>query len=88
MQIIDVVFDKNSIDTKEEATMEIIKKGTKTPPDKITYVTKCRTCGCEFTYMERDIKKVCVEDITKVVCPQCNYWVYPIIKRKYKGGKK
>lgn len=52
MQIIDVVFDKNSIDTKEEVTMKIIKKGTKTPPDKITYVTKCRTCGCEFTYMK------------------------------------
>lgn len=68
--------------------MKIIKKGTKTPPDKFTYVKKCEVCGCKFTYMEEDIKKVCVEDITKIVCPQCNYWVYPIIKRKYKGDVK
>lgn len=88
MQIIDVVFDKNSIDTKEEVTMKIIKKGTKTPPDKITYVTKCRTCGCEFTYMKGDIKYQYINDVSGVVCPQCNYWVFPFIKRKYKGDKK
>lgn len=34
--------------------MKIIKKGTKTPPDKRIYITKCRTCGCVFTYMEKD----------------------------------
>ena len=68
--------------------MKIIKEGTKTPPDKRIYIAKCRTCGCVFTYMEEDIKKLFPDDITKVACPQCNYWVYPIIKRKYKGDKK
>lgn len=88
MQIIDVVFDKNSIDTKEEVTMKIIKKGTKTPPDKITYVTKCRTCGCEFTYMKGDMEYIFWEDIPTVKCPQCDYSVNIFIKRKYKGDKK
>lgn len=36
--------------------MKIIKKGTKTPPDKRIYITKCRTCGCVFTYMEKDME--------------------------------
>lgn len=68
--------------------MEIIKKGTKTPPDKRVYITKCRTCGCEFTYMEKDIKLLYSSDFERVECPQCNYWTVPIIKRKYKGGDK
>lgn len=68
--------------------MEIIKKGTKTPPDKRIYITKCRTCGCEFTYMGGDMNYYYLADRKGVVCPQCNYWVYPIIKRKYKGDKK
>ena len=65
--------------------MKIIKKGTKTPPDKRIYIAKCRTCGCEFTYMEKDIKYCSIDDCGGVVYPQCNYWVYPFIKRKYKG---
>lgn len=68
--------------------MEIIKKGTKTPPDKRICIAKCRTCGCEFTYMEGDLKYHYLADRKGVVCPQCNYLVYPIIKRKYKRGKK
>ena len=31
--------------------MQIIKKGTKVTPNKIVYITECRTCGCEFTYL-------------------------------------
>lgn len=68
--------------------MKIIKKGTKTPPDKITYFTKCRTCGCVFTYMNKDMEYICWEDIPTVKCPQCDYWVSLFIKRKYKGDKK
>ena len=67
--------------------MEIIKKGTKTLPDKRIYIAKCRTCGCEFTYMEEDMKP-CTSDSMGIICPQCNYWVHPFIKRKYKGDKK
>ena len=68
--------------------MKIIKKGTKTPPDKITYITKCKTCGCKFIYMEKDI---CLgwfcEDYLK--CPQCSYKVsMPTFKKKYKGDDK
>lgn len=66
----------------------IIKKGTKTPPDKRIYVAKCRACGCEFIYMEEDMKYSYLTDCKGVVCPQCNYWVYPFIKRKYKGDVK
>ena len=36
--------------------MKIIKKGTKTPPNKQVYVIKCRTCGCIFTYKEEDMR--------------------------------
>ena len=68
--------------------MKIIKKGTKTPPDKRIYIAKCRVCGCEFIYMEEDMKYSYLTDCKGVVCPQCNYWVYPFIKRKYKGDVK
>lgn len=64
--------------------MEIIKRGTKTPPNKIVYITKCRKCGCVFTYIESD--RHYGYDGTKLACPQCTYYVYPLIKRKYKGG--
>ena len=43
---------------------QILKKGTKIPPNKRIYFKKCRTCGCKFTYQEKDtiIKKfVCME---------------------------
>ena len=68
--------------------MKIIKKGTKTPPDKITYITKCKTCGCKFIYME---KEICLgwfcEEYLK--CPQCSYKVsMPTFKKKYKGDDK
>lgn len=68
--------------------MKIIKKGTKTPPDKIVYITKCKTCGCKFIYMEKDI---CLgwfcEEYLK--CPQCSYKVsMPTSKKKYKGDDK
>ena len=68
--------------------MEIIKEGTKTPPDERIYIAKCRTCGCEFTYMKGDMKYYYPTDSKGVTCPQCNYWVYPFIKRKYKGDVK
>lgn len=65
--------------------MEIIEKGTKTPPIKIVYITKCRTCGCKFTYKEEDVKSSwCDEECLR--CPQCSYTVtVPIFKKKYKG---
>ena len=66
--------------------MEIIKRGTRTPPDKIIYITKCKTCGCKFTYTKEDDKNIWKDEGLKLVCPQCNYFVYPLIKRKYKGG--
>lgn len=66
--------------------MKIIKKGTKTPPDKRIYITKCNTCGCKFTYMEKDFAYLGIEATNVVECPQCNYYVpVPLIKRKYKG---
>lgn len=68
--------------------MEIIKKGTKTPPDKRVYIAKCRVCGCIFTYMEKDMEYRYPNDSEGVTCPQCNYWVFPFIKRKYKGDVK
>lgn len=63
--------------------MEIIEKGTKTPPDKKVYITKCKICGCKFTYMEADINYRLTGD--KLKCPQCDYYIdVPSIKRKYK----
>lgn len=68
--------------------MKIIKRGTKTPPDKRIYVGKCRLCGCKFTYMEKNITWIST-DIDAVACPQCNYYVpIPLIRRKYKGDDK
>lgn len=42
--------------------IEIIKHGTK-------QVTKCKKCGCEFSYEEEDVR---VTPLNKSVeCPQC-----------------
>lgn len=64
--------------------MEIIKKGTKTLPEEIIYVAKCRTCGCKFTYTNRNFRYV-DECSVRLVCPQCKYYVsVPWIRKKYK----
>nr|DAO32459.1 MAG TPA: DNA-directed RNA polymerase [Caudoviricetes sp.] len=67
--------------------MKIIKSGTKTPPKKQIYVIKCRTCGCVFTYMEKDMHYITVDSIG-VYCPECNYSNVPFIRKKYKGEDK
>lgn len=69
--------------------MKIIKKGTKITLDKKVYITKCRVCGCKFTYMEKDIG-FSIFPISHyfIECPQCSYEVLvPTFKKKYKGGK-
>lgn len=64
--------------------MKIIKKGTKTPPNKIVYITKCKTCGCKFTYMEEDaMLSWFMENYLK--CPQCSYLQFIVWKKRYKG---
>lgn len=69
--------------------MKIIKKGTKTLPKEIVYVTRCKTCGCKFTYAITDIDFSSDTLCGKIWCPQCNYRVkIPFIKRKYKGDDK
>lgn len=67
--------------------MKIIKSGIKTPPKKQIYVIKCRTCGCVFTYMEKDMQYITVDSIG-VYCPECNYSNVPFIRKKYKGEDK
>lgn len=67
--------------------MKIIKKGTKTPPDKIVYITKCRTCGCVFTYKLENMRYI-AENTIGIYCPECDYSNVPIIKKKYKGDDK
>ena len=67
--------------------MKIIKSGTKTPPDKIVYITKCRTCGCKFTYKLGDMRYISTNTLG-VYCPECDYSNVPIIKKKYKGDDK
>ena len=67
--------------------MKIIKRGTKTPPDKQVYVVKCRTCGCVFTYKLGDMRWIST-GILGVYCPECGYSNVPFIKKKYKGGKR
>ncbi len=66
--------------------MKIIKKGTKTLPDKQIYVIKCRTCGCVFTYKKQDMRYI-TENTICVYCPECEYSNVPFIKRKYKVGE-
>lgn len=70
--------------------MKIIKKGTKTPPDKFTYIKKCEVCGCKFTYTLNDIDCAIIPGYYRFLnCPQCEYRVsVPTIKRKYKGDDK
>lgn len=43
--------------------IKIIKYGTRE-------VTKCDSCGCEFSYEEEDIK-LFVSAKRAVICPQC-----------------
>ena len=38
--------------------VKIIKRRTKTPPNKKVYITKCKICGYKFTYMENDIFEI------------------------------
>lgn len=68
--------------------VEIIKRGTKTPPNKKVYITKCKICGYKFTYMENDIKYIqndCLGSYKELKCPQCHYYIdVPFIKRVYK----
>lgn len=66
----------------------IIKKGTKTPPDKQIYVTKCRVCGSIFTYKIEDMHYKEKTGLVYVICPACEYPKYPFINRKYKGNNK
>lgn len=56
---------------------QIIKKGTKIPPNKRIYLKKCRTCGCKFTYQEKDMFRC-----DYVSCPQCGYTNFITIKRR------
>lgn len=67
--------------------MKIIKKGTKTPPDKQVYVIKCRTWGCVFTYKLKNMRYITM-DTLGVYCPECDYSNVPLIRRKYKGDDK
>lgn len=66
--------------------MKIIEKGTKILPEEKVYITKCKTCGCKFTYKMSDIEYIGIDCEGLIMCPQCNRRVYvPLIKRKYKG---
>lgn len=67
--------------------MKIIKKGTKITPDKKVYITKCRICGCKFTYMEKDTDFTIFSTLCDFInCPQCSYKIpVPFFKKKYKG---
>lgn len=67
--------------------MKIIKKGTKTLPNEIIYIIKCRTCGCKFTYNKPDITYIGYDGIRAVACPQCEYYCHINFKKKYKGGE-
>lgn len=50
--------------------------------------TKCDVCGCKFTYMEKDIHYKEKTNSAYVICPECDYYKYPFINRKYKGDKR
>lgn len=70
--------------------MKIIKKGTKTLPEEVVYVTRCKVCGCKFTYTIKNITfSIFPEELSgKLRCPQCKYLkAVPLIKRKYKGSE-
>ena len=69
--------------------MKIIKKGTKTLPEEIVYVKKCKVCGCKFTYTTENITFTIFPDNHWFLeCPQCEYRLaVPTFKRKYKGDK-
>ena len=62
--------------------MEILKRGTKIPPNKQVYVMKCRTCGCVFTYKEQNFEYIGADNTSCVACPQCNYYNFvPFFKK-------
>lgn len=55
---------------------EIIKEGKKLPFAPYVYITKCRKCGCKFTYEFDDIERPhCIDFwyIKYVECPQCRH---------------
>lgn len=65
--------------------INILKKGYKTKPKDIIYVTKCGTCGCKFTYQIDDLFYRNFDEY--VTCPDCGHNIYMFFKKKYKGDK-
>lgn len=72
---------------EEERKSTIIKNGTRITLDSRTYVTKCRICGCVFTYKKEDVCHNSAYALSYVFCPECDCLKFLFIKRKYKGGK-
>lgn len=62
----------------------VLEKGTK----PIKFITKCKKCGCKFTYDYEDIHHSYVLEDDYVECPQCTVYCYIIFKRKYRPKNK
>lgn len=57
--------------------IEVISKGTKTPP---TYTRTCPECGCKFSYVYKDtIGCNWLGGYQAVICPQCDYPVAHLV---------
>lgn len=62
--------------------IQIIKPGTKK-------ITKCESCGCQFSYEEEDVKTVLTSTSMQwVVCPQCEKKVMLVTVRVPKDASK
>ena len=55
--------------------IQIIKKGTKK-------ITKCESCGCQFSYEEEDIDSATKPPFEQwIICPQCEKKISIVAQR-------
>lgn len=54
--------------------MKILKNGNKVPYDEREYLAKCKSCGCQFSYKEKN-KYFTYDGEEYVFCPQCKFSV-------------
>lgn len=65
----------------------VLEKGTKPIKEPTKFITKCKKCGCKFTYDYEDI--ILLWELNYgVACPQCEYIRDLFILRKYRPKNK
>lgn len=70
-----------------KSILEVGRKNAKESKTYITYIKRCKYCGCLFLYQDEDLK-LSYDGIDFLIdCPQCKEYNNIIFKKKYKLKK-